>query len=345
MRINGGSISSYDAANLLKHSYYKTRSDEGDYKIDPELSNEYAQTYTKDGNAYVVHRGTHSFNDWLTNTRLAFGNKNDYRFRAGRNIQEAAEKKYGANNTTTLGHSLGSAIAKEVGANSKEIIALNRPSLPLDIISNRKLPDNLYDVRTSFDPVSALRGFEKGNLETLQSKSWNPIFEHSTERITENPETIYGSGLNLQNGLDNKQINSMLSNIKSYNGCYMRDQLPRNIKNGFYIINMEPNSAHGSGTHWVSFYIGSRILIYFDSFGVEPPNDVLALCKHRVLFWNKKTIQASTSTACGWFSIAFILICGKNQKVLNNYHHFIGLFSDIQSRNDEILEEILEKHL
>lgn len=340
----GGEISSHDAADLLKHSYYKTHTDEGDYLIDPELSNQYAQTYTKDGRAYVVHRGTKGATDWLTNARMLFGDKNDYRFRAGRDIQQKAENKYGSKNITTLGHSLGSQIAKEVGKNSHEIIAYNRPTLPLDIINN-DLPSNLHDIRTSFDPVSALRGIEKGNVHTIQSKSWNPFYEHRTDRIKDEPDTIYGSGLNLHNGLDNTQITSMLSKVKSFNGVYRRDQIPHDVKNGFYIINMEPSSWNGDGTHWVSFYIDANKIIYFDGFGVEPPNDVLMLCKHRRLYWNRREIQASTSTACGWFAIAFVLECGKSKNVLSNYGNFIKLFKTTPSENDTILEQILLKHM
>ena len=45
-------------------------------------------------------------------------------------IQKQAEQKYGANNITTMGHSLGGRIAEKVGKKSAQIITYNKAATP-----------------------------------------------------------------------------------------------------------------------------------------------------------------------------------------------------------------------
>lgn len=47
------------------------------------------------------------------------------RFKKGEELQKKALEKYGKENTTTIGHSQGSILARKLGKDSKEIINLN----------------------------------------------------------------------------------------------------------------------------------------------------------------------------------------------------------------------------
>lgn len=92
-----------------------------------------------------------------------------------------------------------------------------------------------------------------------------------------------------------------------------------------YVINLQ-DSDQGSGTHWVALFIprlGKKI-IYFDSFGVEPPQSVMRVAKYmkrRILMANKK-IQKISSGGCGQYCVMFIYYMvykGANQRVIEQY--------------------------
>ena len=68
--------------------------------------------------------------------------------------------------------------------------------------------------------------------------------------------------------LTNFQIQEYCKNEPKFNGAYSRDNLPEEIKDGAYIINLDEYSD--IGTHWVALYVVSNDgVTYFDSFGVE----------------------------------------------------------------------------
>ena len=48
---------------------------------------------------------------------------------------------------------------------------------------------------------------------------------------------------------------------------YSRNNLPNKIKKGASVINLD--EYENSGTHWVSLFVKTNEVIYFDSFGVE----------------------------------------------------------------------------
>lgn len=53
----------------------------------------------------------------------------------------------------------------------------------------------------------------------------------------------------------------------------MRDGLPLKIqKRECGVVNLD--SGSGSGTHWVAYWKDGQEKIYFDSYGLDPPNEV-----------------------------------------------------------------------
>tara|TARA_R110000824_G_scaffold86424_1_gene213789 strand:- start:71 stop:934 length:864 start_codon:yes stop_codon:yes gene_type:complete len=175
-----------DVKKLLEKSYDDKASSWGDYEIDKSLSGDKVQVYynPKIKKAIVVHRGTKGLKDWGTNLAMNFGYKGD-RFKHARDIQRKAEKKYGKKNIITMGHSQGARWAEKLGRDTSEVITLNKPTLPIDLIKGDVVPKNQTDIKTEKDPVSMLRGLQKGKeQETIDSKTlmgyYNPLAEHST---------------------------------------------------------------------------------------------------------------------------------------------------------------------
>ena len=76
--------------------------------------------------------------------------------------------------------------------------------------------------------------------------------------------------------LTNIEISEYYKNEPRFNGVYSRKNIPKIIKKGVYVINLD--EYENTGTHWVSLFVKSKYAtglsslectIYFDSFGVS----------------------------------------------------------------------------
>ena len=165
--------------------------------------------------------------------------------------------------------------------------------------------------------------------------------------MTEIKATDTGTKISEKNGLSADQI-TLLLRPYGITGVPIlaKNQLPSisQAKLGWYIINMQDSTA-GPGTHWVCMkYNGkNNTTIYFDSFAVEPPEEVMRLTGKNIVFNNKKQIQDVHSTCCGWFCIAAIVFDRQNKMApLMFYNRFLSMFSKNTRYNDYILKNILE---
>jgi len=226
----GGALSAKHIKEFASASYQKESPlNIDDFVLDQDLTNDFAKTYynNKTKQAVVVHRGTNpTIGDWLNNAHYVMGTyKLTRRYWTGKQIQDGAEKKYGAKNVSTLGHSQGAKLARDLGGKSKEIITINPAYL------GEKQKSNEYRIRSSADPVSGLlapvnklkegvswlfggkkkENFDKQNI-TIKADTFNPLTEHSFEildrihpdtiiGVPETPQDIEGSGLNDKNHL------------------------------------------------------------------------------------------------------------------------------------------------
>lgn len=143
------------AKQLIEASYEKNAPPriKNGWRLDDDLSKSEAKVYrNKNTNeAVIVHRGTQGLADWKNNLAYVTGNyKRTDRFKTGQRIQRATEAKYGKENITTMGHSQGGILARELGKNTKQIINVN-PAYMLE-----KPAKNEYTVRSSGDIVSGL---------------------------------------------------------------------------------------------------------------------------------------------------------------------------------------------
>ena len=102
--------------------------------------------------------------------------------------------------------------------------------------------------------------------------------------------------------LTNFEIKEYYKNEPRFNGVYSRDKLPKAIKNGAYVINLD--EYEDVGTHWVALYVKNNEVIYFDSFGVEHvPREIIMhpAIEHKNIKTNIYRIQADNSIMCGYF--------------------------------------------
>ena len=67
--------------------------------------------------------------------------------------------------------------------------------------------------------------------------------------------------------LNDFEIQRYHKNEPRFNGVYSRNNLPKKIKDGAYVINLDEYAD--VGTHWIASFCKIREIVYFDSFGVE----------------------------------------------------------------------------
>ena len=67
--------------------------------------------------------------------------------------------------------------------------------------------------------------------------------------------------------LTNFEISEYYKNEPKFNGVYSRDNLPKTIKKGAYVINLDEYTD--IGTYWIALFVKPKYTFYFDSFGVE----------------------------------------------------------------------------
>ena len=112
----------------------------------------------------------------------------------------------------------------------------------------------------------------------------------------------------------------------------MKDEL-KNMEpiNTNYIVNLE-SSSMGNGTHWMALKIENKDCVYFDSYGMLPPEEIITFCKRITkshLSYNTKEIQDLNAKTCGFFAIFYYLISclikinQKRKKIFSTNHRKI----------------------
>lgn len=140
-----------------------------------------------------------------------------------------------------------------------------------------------------------------------------------------------------------------------------KDQAPKKfLFNKSYIINLDDeyneSGSLNQGSHWtciqVNKYPNGQIQgIYFDSFGIAPPNDILDAYKRTTgkshLPYNTKDVQSMMSNACGWYCLAFLHFInnfvGRSKDLYNDTEHFLEFFDDLNKSVDFKKNEFMLK--
>ena len=63
------------------------------------------------------------------------------------------------------------------------------------------------------------------------------------------------------------EIQKYYQNESRFNGVFSRKNLPKKIKDGAYVINLDEYAD--IGPHWIVLFCNRNKIVYFDSFGVE----------------------------------------------------------------------------
>ena len=148
--------------------------------------------------------------------------------------------------------------------------------------------------------------------------------------------------------LTNFEISEYYKNEPRFSGVYSRDNLPKTIKKGAYVINLD--EYKDICTHWITLYVQSTSVydtyvktnevIYFDSFGVEHiPKEIEKFIGNKDIKASIFRLQAYDSIMCGYFCIEFINYMFDGKSLID----FSSLFSphDLK-KNDKIIKQIFK---
>lgn len=134
-------------------------------------------------------------------------------------------------------------------------------------------------------------------------------------------------------------------------GCYWKDELqPADLKQGTnYIINLESefddDGNPNSGSHWTCLVItkrsGAVFPMYFDSFGLPPPQHLVDIVQKRFkkrVNWTEKNIQSMVTGVCGYYVAAYLHFISafpqRTGDILTDSALFLEMFNDLNEVSD-----------
>ena len=120
--------------------------------------------------------------------------------------------------------------------------------------------------------------------------------------------------------LNNFELEDTLKKLKipSFRGVFLLDTLPKKPnKKECSIVNFDKSG--GPGTHWVAWYKNGINKIYFNSYGVQPPIEVIQYIG-KLIHYNTDQVQPAGQVFCGHLCLYVLKELGAGhefQKVLN----------------------------
>jgi len=125
----------------------------------------------------------------------------------------------------------------------------------------------------------------------------------------------------------------------------MKDELPNDLKEGNYIINLQNHDE--SGSHWCTFIKDKNNIYYYDSFGVIFPQNQYDIFIKNVdnIYYNVSDDQNIDSTSCGWWCIAFLFYMSNTRgPMLDRMKKFDKKFNNKKTMDNEIdLRKYIDK--
>jgi hypothetical protein len=161
--------------------------------------------------------------------------------------------------------------------------------------------------------------------------------------------------------LNNVQVKDLASRMGlKLEGVYFKSEL-KDMKmkpNMCYIINLEDeydeDGEPNEGSHYTCFQYNKYPkkdcrdeYVYFDSYGIAPPDEVLEFCGVSQMPHSIIDIQSLMCNACGWFALAFLyyinVFHGRSMDLYRDAETFTSLFNDLNKTNDFKYNEWLLK--
>ena len=130
--------------------------------------------------------------------------------------------------------------------------------------------------------------------------------------------------------LTNFKIQKYYENEPRFNGVFSRDNMPKKIKDGAYVINLDEYAD--VGTHWIALFLNRSEIVYFDSFGVKHvPEEIKEFIGNKNIKANIFRVQSNYSVMCEYFCIGFNVFIFAGKTLIN----FTSMFSPYDFEKNE----------
>lgn len=143
-------------------------------------------------------------------------------------------------------------------------------------------------------------------------------------------------------GISNHELRQLSKPLKNFQDFVMLDELDRvDPEKSSCVLNLDKST--GGGTHWTCFSSYDEV-VYFDPFGLDPPEGVKDLLKQvsdRPLY-NSTRIQPLNSVLCGLYCMYFLLEVNNGKKPLDVIMRFRPFADNL---NDKFDREALNDRL
>ena len=119
--------------------------------------------------------------------------------------------------------------------------------------------------------------------------------------------------------LTNFEIQRYYQNEPRFNVVFSRNDLPKTIKDGAYVIKLHEYA--NVGTHWIALFCNRTEIVYFDSFSVEHiSEEIKEFIENKNIIANIFRVQGNNSVMCGYFYIGLIafILAGKKSTDFTN---------------------------
>ena len=98
--------------------------------------------------------------------------------------------------------------------------------------------------------------------------------------------------------LTNFEIQKYYQNEARFNGIFSRNNLPKKIKDGAYVINLDEYAD--VDPRWIALFCNRNEIVYFHSFGVEHiPEEIKEFIGNKNIKVNIFQVRGNDSLICG----------------------------------------------
>ena len=109
--------------------------------------------------------------------------------------------------------------------------------------------------------------------------------------------------------------------LKSFRGVLCRDELPKKPRvNECGILNLDDSDSNGS--HWVAWFKKGHAKIYFDSYGLHPPDEITRYLGD--VLYNTERIQPDGAVFCGHLCLYVLAKLQSSQNIAQDFQTVIN---------------------
>ena len=108
----------------------------------------------------------------------------------------------------------------------------------------------------------------------------------------------------------------------------MRDELKNKKANHDECMVINIDHSANEGTHWTCLFIKNGVSYYFDSYGIEPPLEVIEYCKEP-RYYSSYPIQKMNEVICGHYCIYVLYKLSKSLSAAQAANNFYDICDEL----------------